>query len=42
MGLYGPTKKQMGERSQAHIIARLLEVEYTVLTPLEIVPAMIW
>lgn len=29
----GPTKKQLGERSQAHIIARLLEVGYTVLTP---------
>src|SRR5579872_7116210 len=33
MGLLGPTKKQLGERSQAHIIARFLEVEYTVLTP---------
>src|SRR5579864_891202 len=33
MGLLEPTKKQLGERSQAHIIARLLEVGYTVLTP---------
>src|SRR5579859_3374528 len=33
MGLFGPTKKQLGERSQAHIIARLLETGYTVLTP---------
>lgn len=33
MGLIGPTKKQLGERSQAHIIARLLEVGYNVLTP---------
>jgi PD-(D/E)XK nuclease superfamily protein len=33
MGLFAPTKKQLGERSQAHIIARLLEVGYTVLTP---------
>ena len=33
MGLFEPTKKQLGERSQAHIIARLLEVGYTVLTP---------
>src|SRR5437899_12910009 len=33
MGLLGPTKKQLGERSQAHIIAQLLEVGYTVLTP---------
>jgi PD-(D/E)XK nuclease superfamily protein len=33
MSLFGPTKKQLGERSQAHIIARLLEVGYTVLTP---------
>jgi hypothetical protein len=33
MELLGPTKKQLGERSQAHIIARLLEVGYTVLTP---------
>ena len=33
MSLLGPTIKQLGERSQAHIIARLLEVGYTVLTP---------
>ena len=33
MGLLAPTKKQLGERSQAHIIARLLEVGYTVLSP---------
>ena len=33
MDLFVPTKKQLGERSQAHIIARLLEVGYTVLTP---------
>ena len=33
MNPLGPTKKQLGERSQAHIIARLLEMEYTVLTP---------
>lgn len=33
MGLFEPTKKQLGEQSQAHIIARLLEVGYTVLTP---------
>lgn len=34
MDLLGPTKKQLGERSQAYIIARLLEVGYTVLTPI--------
>src|SRR5690349_23077048 len=28
-----PTKKQLGERAQAHIMARLLEMGYTVLTP---------
>jgi PD-(D/E)XK endonuclease len=33
MGLSAPTKKQLGERSQAYIIARLLEVGYIVLTP---------
>ena len=33
MGIFEPTKKQLGERSQAHITARLLEVGYTVLTP---------
>lgn len=33
MGLFRPTKKQLGEQSQAHIIAQLLEVGYTVLTP---------
>ena len=33
MDIIGPTKKQLGERSQAHIIAQLLEVGYTVLTP---------
>ena len=33
MSLLEPTKKQLGERTQAHIIARLLEVGYTVLTP---------
>lgn len=33
MGIFGPTKKQLGEQSQAHIIARLLEVGYTVLVP---------
>lgn len=33
MGLVGPTKKQLGELSQAYIIARLLEVGYAVLAP---------
>ena len=33
MGLLGPTKKQLGERSQAHIIARLLDSGYKVLVP---------
>ncbi len=33
MDLFAPTKKQLGERSQAYITARLLEMEYTVLTP---------
>lgn len=33
MGLLEPTKKQLGELSQAHITARLLEVGHTVLTP---------
>ena len=33
MGLFGPTKKQLGELSQAHITARLLEVGYIVLSP---------
>ena len=35
MGLYGPKQnpKAIGERSQAHIIARLLDVGYNVLTP---------
>ncbi len=33
MGLSEPTKKQLGERSQAYIIARLLEMGYTVLSP---------
>lgn len=32
MGLFEPTKKQLGELSQVHIIARLLEAGYTVLT----------
>jgi hypothetical protein len=33
MSISAPTKKQLGERSQAYIIARLLEVGYTILTP---------
>src|SRR5260370_8728155 len=35
MGLFGPkqTPKAIGERSQAHIIARLLDVGSNVLTP---------
>lgn len=33
MGLIGPTKKQLGERSQAHITARLLDSDYKVLVP---------
>ncbi len=33
MGLFGPTKKQLGERSQAHITARLLDAGYNVLVP---------
>jgi len=33
MGLIEPTKKQLGERSQAHIIAQLLEAGYSVLAP---------
>ena len=33
MGLFGPTKKQLGERSQAHITAAMLEVGYNVLLP---------
>jgi len=33
MGLFGPTKKQLGERSQAHITAAMLEVGYSVLLP---------
>lgn len=33
MELLKPNKKQLGERSQAHIIARLLDVGYNVLVP---------
>ena len=33
MGLFGPTKKQLGERAQAHVIAKFLEVGYNVLVP---------
>lgn len=35
MGLFGPKQnpKAIGERSQAHIIARFLDVGYNVLTP---------
>lgn len=33
MGLLGPSKKQLGKQSQAHILARLLELGYTVLIP---------
>src|SRR5947209_4148367 len=33
MGLLGPSKKLLGEQSQAHILARLLELGYTVLIP---------
>ncbi len=33
MSYIEPTKKQLGERAQAHIMARLLEMGYTVLTP---------
>lgn len=33
MALVEPNKKKLGEQSQAHIIARLLEVGYTVLLP---------
>ncbi len=32
MSYIGPTKKQLGERAQAHIMARLLEMGYTVIT----------
>ncbi len=37
MGLFGPKQnpKAIGERSQAHIIARLLDVGYYVFTPME-------
>jgi hypothetical protein len=28
-----PTKKQLGERAQAHVIAKFLEIGYTVLLP---------
>jgi hypothetical protein len=43
MGLFEPTKKQLGERSQAHLIARLLEVGYIPSSLLTgIVPAMTW
>jgi len=39
MGLFGPKQnpKATGERSQAHIIARLLDVGYNVLTPYGII-----
>lgn len=33
MGLLGPTKKQLGERAQAHVIAKFLEIGYNVLVP---------
>ena len=33
MGLFEPTKKQLGERAQAHVIAKFLEIGYTVLRP---------
>src|SRR5258707_15590790 len=33
MGLIEPTKKQLGERSQAHIIAQLMAAGYSVLAP---------
>ena len=33
MDLFGPTKKQLGERAQAHVIAKFLEIGYTVLLP---------
>jgi hypothetical protein len=33
MGLFEPTKKQLGERAQAHVIAKFLEVGYNVLVP---------
>src|SRR5579871_2595375 len=33
MGLFGPTKKQLGERSQAYLTARFLDVGYNVLVP---------
>jgi PD-(D/E)XK endonuclease len=29
----GPTKKQLGERAQAHVIAKFLEIGHTVLLP---------
>ena len=32
-GLFEPTKKQLGERAQAHVIAKFLEVGYNVLVP---------
>lgn len=42
MGLFVPGKKKLGEQSQAHIMARLLEVGYTVLVPYEIAAGTIW
>ncbi len=33
MSLFVPTNKQLGERSQAHVIAKFLEVGYNVLVP---------
>jgi hypothetical protein len=33
MSLFEPTKKQMGERAQAYVIAKFLEVGYNVLVP---------
>ncbi len=33
MSPFGPTKKQLGERAQAHVIAKFLEIGYTVLLP---------
>jgi PD-(D/E)XK endonuclease len=33
MSLFEPTKKQLGERAQAHVIAKFLEVGYNVLVP---------
>ena len=42
MGLFGPTKKQLGERAQAHVIAKFLEVGTTYSFLMGTVLGMIW